>query len=235
MNFTQLPDHLVTIVTERIFYKKFSYKICFRIDETELSKLKTVVNYKISHSYWTGRTVLRESLRKKITNILPENVDYRTRSEGEIVTLFIDNDDVALDIVNKLVENVKEIHLPLNDSHKKLILDNHRNRVRKTLFHNKFRYKVNIKNDWNERFRKFDELKTWLDSMGGIDDTRWMPNSPLGSVFKMSDAERTKPKFRYRFSNYAMFLNDEQDLMMLQLWLHEWYWYTEKAVLISEI
>lgn len=218
------------VYTERTFYKKYSYKLCFVIDYTPLSGLTAR-----SSQYWSTRTTLRRDLRKKLVAAMPD-VDYRTREEGRNVNIFLDDDAVANMITLKFQESLEEVHMPLNEQHKQLMHGNHRIRIRNKLFYNKYRYKVHVKNFVLNRFTNFEKLKYWLNSLDvENDENRWAANNPLKSAFDMSEEERTKPKFVYRFSDFAVFLNEEQDVMMLQLWLNEWYGGTEKAVLISEI
>jgi len=234
MESAQFPDNIPKFSSEKTFFKKYSYKICFKIDESSIitSDRKNLYSTK----YWSNRANLRRDLKRLIVSRLPEGLDFRTREEGSNVSLFLDDDVAAQDIVKDLLPRVSEIYMPLNNEHKKLMHNNHRIRIRSKLFHSKYRYKLNIKNTWKDKFTNFDNLKIWLDTLE-VDDgeNRWMANTPLETVFSQSHEERSKPRYRYRFSNFAVFLNDEQDVMMLQLWLNDWYDYTEKAVLVSEI
>lgn len=234
MQLQQFPSHIPKINTEKTFFKKYSYKISFLIDEKQLKDL--ISSAGLSHKYWTNRAELRTELRLKIIDHLPIGTDFRTREEGFCVSLFLDDDAAAAKVANELAHCVKEIHAPTSDKHKQLMHENHKIHIRNTLFYNKYRYKVVIKNLWNDRFKNFDSLKEWLDALSCDDgEARWMANQPLSAVFSSSIEERNKPRFRYRYSHYAVFLNDERDVMMLQLWLNEWYERTEKAVLIAEI
>lgn len=229
MELAQLPN-IKIVYTERTFYKKYSYKLCFVIDYTGLQGLTAR-----SSKFWSIRTTLRRDLRKKLVAAMPD-VDYRTREEGRNVNIFLDNDVAATEIALKFQESLEEIHMPLNEQHKQLMHNNHRIRIRNKLYYNKYRYKVHVKNFVLNRFTNFENLKSWLGALDvENDETRWAANAPLKAAFSMSEEERIKPKFVYRFSDFAVFLNDEQDVMMLQLWLNEWYGGTEKAVLISEV
>lgn len=227
MQLTHLSESTKLVHTERLFFKKFAYKICFVIDCSELGA-RSYSNT----DYWLKRSRLRTELRNQISANLDDH-EYRTRQEGNSVSFFLNSSAIVDELSKKFKDSIIEIHMPLNDEHTRLMQENHRIRIRNTLFYDKYRYKVNIKSNNVDRF---DDLKTWLYSLEtDKNENRWMPNSPLKYVFNMSGTERKKPRFSYRYSSFAVFLNDEQDVMMLQLYLNDWYLGTEKAVLVTEI
>lgn len=220
--------------TVKQFYRTFSYRICFKIDESLLV-------YSQTRSSWYGRhpqsnlTQLRKDLRYKIIDQLPDDLECKLRSEGRYVTMYLNDEAVFEDLVTRLKPSIFDVSVPLNDSHKQIMEENHRIRVRKKLFHNKFRFKVNIKSSWNDKFAEFENLHAWLHNLDDESGIRWAPNNPLKKVFRIIDSRGKYNETRYYWHNYAVYLNDDQDVMMLQMWLHNYYDSAEKAVLISEL
>ena len=231
MNF---PPHIKIKHTVKRFYRCFSYKICFKVDE---DKIVTVSSKQTWYGNRTQSNIvqLRHELKKRIIDKLPDSLECRFRSEGKYVTMFMDDDAIFADIVSRLGNRIDEIYMPANEAHRKVMEENHRIRVRKSLFNNKFRFKVIIKSTWDNKFTDFEHLHSWLHTLepGGKD--RWMANIPLARIFKIIDKFGKYNLTKQYWSEYAVYLNDDQDVMMLQLWLNNYYDSAEKAVLVSEL
>jgi len=177
---------------------------------------------------------LQTELKRKVIDNLPDELECKFRAEHKTVTMYLDDEAIFQDLIERLHYCITEVSVPTNNSHRQLMIDNHRIRVRNTLYLKQYRYKVNIKNGWTWKFTDFDSLKSWLGALDNEDGTRWCANSPLASVLAMTSEQRSAPRFRYRYSSFSIYLSDEQDVMMLQLWLNNYYDSVEKAVLISE-
>lgn len=232
MNF---PTGIKVKYTVKRFYRSFSYRICFKIDESEL------VYSQVNRGWYGGRRPnsnllqLRNDLRYRIIDQLPDELECKLRCEGENVSMYINDQTIFEDLVNRLSSSIYEVSIPVSDSHKQVMEDNHRVRVRKKLFHNKYRFKVNIKSSWTDRFANFENLYSWLQNLEDSEGDRWAANNPLKRVFRIIDTNGKYNETRYYQHNYAVYLNDDQDVMMLQMWLHHYYDSAEKAVLISEL
>lgn len=231
MNFAK---HIDVNYTVKRFYKCYSYKICFKIDESKLVTISTRNTWYGSRNQ-TNVLELRHELKKRVIDKLPDSLECKFRGEGKYLTMFLDDHKIFEDMVNRLGSDITEIYMPANESHRKVMEDNHRVRVRKTLFHNKFRFRVNIKRAWDDKFTDFENLHSWLNTLEKGGGDRWMANIPLGRIFKIIDKLGKYSSTKYYWSEYAVYLNDEQDVMMLQLWLNNYYDSAEKAVLISEL
>lgn len=233
MALNKFPKGIIIQSTVKLFYKKYAYKICFAVDDDKI--IKSDVGRGWYGNYTRNNLMeLRHELKRRIIDKLPDELECKFRSEHKYVTMYLNDDAIFDQLVSRMHHCILEISVPANETHKQLIQDNHRIRVRNSLFLQDFRYKVNIKNGWTEKFTDFESLKTWLISIEPDGGLRWRASKPLEKIFKMTPEQRATPKFRYRFSSYAVYLNDEQDVMMLQLWLNTYYDSVEKAVLISE-
>ena len=233
MTLSKFPKGIIVSTTVKMYYKKYAYKICFTVDD------ELVIKSNISRG-WYGQYSLSNilplqiELKRRVIDKLPDELDCKFRAEHKIVTMYLDDEAIFEDLVARLHHCITEVSIPANNGHRQLMMDNHRIRVRNTLFLKQYRYKVNIKNGWTWKFTEFDSLKSWLDALENEDETRWCASAPLASVLAMTTEQRSAPRFRYRYSSFSIYLNDEQDVMMLQLWLNNYYDSVEKAVLISE-
>jgi len=233
MTLSKFPKGIIISTTAKMYYKKYAYRICFTVDNDNILKSNIRGGWH-GHFSRTNLFSLQTELKRKIIDNLPDELDCKFRAEQRTVTMYLDDEAIFHDLIERLHYCITEVSVPTNNSHRQLMIDNHRIRVRNTLYLKQYRYKVNIKNGWTWKFTEFDSLKSWLDALDNEDGTRWCANSPLASVLAMTPEQRSAPRFRYRYSSFSIYLSDEQDVMMLQLWLNNYYDSVEKAVLISE-
>lgn len=233
MNSDKILNRIKVVNTARLFYNKYPYKIVFKIDESQLIENTRRPNYRGNN--WANHLELRYNLIKRVKSKMPEDTDFRSRFEHMHYSVFVKDDVLFEELLTKLQDCVTEVSVPSSIEHRQLMEDNHRIRVRPTLFLGKYRFRVNIKNTWDNKFTDFAQLHDWLENLECTEDLdRWQPNSPLDRVFQELQ-EPVQRKYRYVYSKLSIYLNDEQDVMMLQLWLNKHYDSAEKAVLISEI
>lgn len=231
MSSDKKPKKVSVINTAKLFFNKFPYKIVFELDRSLLVVNTGRVNYR--GSVWSNLSSVRADLIRRVKNKIPEGMDHRGRAEDLRYSLFIDDISVFENLTTVMKDWVVEVSMPSNETHLQLMKDNHRIRVRKTLFLKKYRFKVNIKSTWDNTFHDFVELRDWLDNLAHEDDVdRWEPSSSLRRMFR--DIDKKLSRYRYVNSTYSIYMNDEEDVMMLQLWLNKHYDSAEKVVLISE-
>jgi hypothetical protein len=232
MNSDQKPKKVSVINTARLFFNKFPYKIVFELDKSLLVRSNNRISYR--GSVWSNLSSIRSDLIRRIKYKIPEGVEHRGRAEDIRYSLFIDDHAVFENILDTMKDYVVEVSMPTNETHLQLMKDNHRIRVRPTLFLKKYRFKVNIKSTWDNTFTDFAELRDWLDNLKHEDDVdRWELGGSLRRMFR--DIGKNISRYRYVNSAYSIYLSDEEDVMMLQLWLNNYYDSAEKVVLISEI
>lgn len=233
MTLSKFPKGITVLTTAKLYYKKYAYRICFVVDDDR------IVSSNISRGWYgqftrTNLYTLQTELKRRIIDKLPDDLECKFRGEQKYVSLYLDDETIFEDLVEKMHHCITEVSVPANPAHRQLMIDNHRIRVRNTLYLKQYRYKVNIKNGWSWKFTEFDSLKTWLGALDNEDGTRWCASAPLAYVLAMTPEQRSAPRFRYRYSSFSIYLNDDKDVMMLQLWLNTYYDSVEKAVLISE-
>lgn len=235
MNSDKILNRIKVYNTDRLFYNKYPYKIVFKIDESQLIKSNIRPHYRSSN--WANHLELRYDLIKRVKNKMPADADYRGRFEHMHYSVFVKDETLFEELLTKLQDCVTEVSIPSSVEHRQLMEENHRVRVRPTLFLGKYRFKVNIRNNWDNKFEDFEQLQIWLENLQHEDDVdRWQPNAPLDRLFReIKENSAKKNRYRYVYSKLSIYMNDDQDVMMLQLWLNKHYDSAEKAVLISEI
>lgn len=235
MNSDKVLDRIKIHSTARLFYGKYPYKIVFGIDESQLIKNTQRVAYR--RSDWANHLELRYNLIKRVKNKMPAGTDFRSRFEYLHYSVFVRDQAVFEELLTTLQDCVTEVSIPSSEEHRQIMEDNHRIRVRPTLFLGKFRFRVNIKNNWGNKFAEFEKLQDWLENLEQSDSLdRWQANSPLERLFlEIKQQTSQRNRYRYVYSKLSIYLNDEQDVMMLQLWLNNHYDSAEKVVLLSEV
>jgi hypothetical protein len=159
--------------------------------------------------------------------------DYRIRQEGTTVSVFFSDPEIINLVFNdKLKGKVAVLYKPLNENHLTKMEVEKRVRVRHSLFLNKFKFKVYLK---PYAMRKFNanELEDWLNETFPGED-RMDVNPGLKKSFVKKNAKINKSSWHYN-TTLALYFNDETDLMVSKLRLHDYISHVEEAVLISEL
>jgi hypothetical protein len=223
-----IPNHIKVKHIERKYYKKYFYKICFEIDK---SQIKQSFKGYIGHDY--ARTISIRSMQNVLLKSIKENInieDYRIRSEYYNVTIFTNDENTVQTLIDQLADRIVEIHCPLTQAHKEAIDESRRIRVRKTLFEDKFKFKVYLNFSWKLREQHYLDIKDWVNSMENPNGTRWAVNKCLTKHFNYDT------KYRHSIGyTAAIYLNDAEDLMMCQMKFHDQIHYIEEAVLLEDL
>lgn len=231
----KLPAGIKVKFIQKQYYKKYFFKLLLQIDTLMPSGIPAMSS---TSSYWsTPGDRYRNSfevrrrqnaLINKIKSLLT-NYDVKFRSEYTNVAVFFNDEEVLKILVSSIKERIVEFHRPLNEAHKDVIVDNRRIRVRKTLFEDRFKFKVYLTNSWKVREKRYAEFKDWLDGIEDTDGTRWSTNATLTRMFD------TRYSLRSMGYTVAIYLNDPEDLMMCQLKFNDQIQYIEEAVLLSDL
>lgn len=221
----KFPKHVKQFFIERKYYRKYFYKVCFKVDDSK-------INSGIPRIYSRfGNTGLFEAQQNLIREIYlatgDDNKDYKLRVESRYVSLFTNDEKIISELIDKLPHRMTEFHGTINNSHKEVIDQSRRIRVRKHLFEKKFKYKVYFIVDWKLRKNGYEEVQYWLEQMENFDDNRWAVNQVLSKHFNSTSG--------YKGYTAAVYLNDPEDLMMCQMRFHSEIDYIEEAVLISTL
>lgn len=220
----KFPDNVKQKFIERKYYRKYFYKLCFKVDDSKITPGIPRIYARF------GNTDLFEAQQKLLSEICHyagDGKDYKLRIEGRHLSVFTNNEQIIEDLVNKVSYRLTEFHSPINTSHREVIDQNRRIRVRKQLFDKKFKFKVYFNQDWKHRDNNYVEVKNWLHNIENTDGLRWGVNEVLQRHF---DA-----RAGYKGYTAAVYLNDAEDLMMCQMRFHSEIYIVEEAVLIDSL
>lgn len=238
----KFPPHVVVKVPEKSYFKKYPYKIEF-IASKEEQEYKTR-QARNNYSSWRYNRPNFVNVKVEVTNKLQTLIkeaeekrdiefDYRIRQEGTVVSIFFNDPEIiSLVFDDKLKGKVTTVYKPLNENHLTKMELEKRVRVRKSLFLNKFKFKVYLK---PYAMRKFNvsELESWLEETFP-EEHRMDVNPGLRKSFSSKDSKNNKSSWYYN-TTLAIYLNDETDLMVSKLRLNDYISHVEEAVLISEL
>lgn len=218
-----IPKSVKQYSIERKYYKKYFYKIVLKVDD---SKIKPG----IPRIYQWGFSALyaaRQELIKEIAGLPIQDADCKIRSEARWVSVFTNDTKFIELLFRDLGHRIIEYHRPVSDSHKEVVDQNRRIRVRRRLFENEFKYKVYFSQDWKYRSDAYADIKLWLDGLENTGNTRWAVNKTLQQYFSSTRG--------YKGYTVAVYLNEPEDLMMCQVRFHSEIEYIEEAVLVSSL
>lgn len=229
----KLPDRVKVKFIQKQYYKKYFFKLLLQIDTSNVPNAAY-----LAKSYWAPTFERHQksyeirrrqnALANKIKTLLV-NHDAKFRSEHTDIAVFFNDEEVLKILVDDVKDRIVEFHRPLNEAHKDVIDQNRRIRVRKTLFEDRFKFKVYLTNSWKVREKRYIDFKEWLTDMDDTNGDRWATNSTLTRMF---DSRYTLRSMGY---TVAIYLNDPEDLMMCQLKFNDQILYIEEAVLLSEL
>lgn len=216
-----IPKFVKQFSIEKKYYKKYFYKIVLQVD---LSKIKPGISRPWG---FTALYTARQDLLQEIVNLPIQDADCKIRSENRWVSVFTNDTEFIELLFHDLSHRIIEYHRPVSDSHKEVVDQNRRIRVRKQLFENQFKYKVYFSQHWKYRTDAYADIKLWLDGIENTNETRWAVNKTLQQYFNSQRG--------YKGYTVAVYLNEPEDLMMCQVRFHSEIEYIEEAVLISSL
>ncbi len=220
----QIPSTCKVKYTQRMYYKKYIYKLIFEVDKAKLIKSTAKTYYYTKYASYTNRKQLVDDLLKQIAKYA-KNDDCRIRSESVRVSFFTndikDVESLILNMHNRLIE----IERPVNDNHVE-ILDNFRKVVvRSSLFEQEYKFKIYLRYDFKMREIRYQPVQQFLENLDG----KWGVNSTLRRFFN------TTMTGRHLGYTAAVYLDNAEDLMMFQLRFNEDILKIEEAMLLSSL
>lgn len=220
-----LPSDCKLKYTQKMYYKKYIYKLIFEVDRSKLVKSTSKQNYFYSkyHSYTNRMQVINDLLKQIDQNVKSD--DYRLRAENVRISLFTSSLDDVTSLVANLGHRLVEFERPYNDNHIQ-IMDNFRKVVvRNSLFEKEFKFKIYLKCDYRRRETRYADVQYFLENL----DSKWTVNSTLNRFFN------TAMTGRHLGWTAAVYLTSAEDLMMFQLRFNDDIAKIEEAVLVSEL
>lgn len=227
MNFDDinLPKECKLKYTQKMYYKKYVYKMIFEVDKSKLVKNTGKQNYFYPRYYsYSNRMQVINDLLKQIDQHVKSD-DYRLRAENVRISLFTSSVDDVVSLISNLGHRLVEFERPYNENHVE-IMDNFRKVViRSSLFEKEFKFKVYLKYDYKIRETRYESVKNFLETL----DSKWGVNSTLNRFFN------TNLTGRHLGYTSAVYLTNAEDLMMFQLRFNDDILKVEEVVLLSDL
>lgn len=235
----KIPSNITIKVPEKCYFKKYPFKLEFEASNSARQASMT------STARWQMRRTNYWEVRKEITDVINSLIrkeekskscefDYRIRQEGSTVSIFF-NDVTILGLIlnDKIKSKATVLYKPLNENHLTKMEVEKRVRVRRTLFINKFRHKLYLKPAVLRKTNIVD-LEKWLSETFPEED-RVQFNPGLKIAF-LNGKINQKNKYSWQYNTtLAIYFNDETDMMVAKLRLHDLISHIEEAVLLSEL
>lgn len=211
---------------QRKWYDRYIFKVVVEVDRSELEVSKRTSSnlfWQWNRSHYSNSASLLAVMRSDISQMLALG-DYRMRSEGITVSVFTNEEYHVRELVKHYGSRIKTVDKPISDEHVAVIENHKKVVVRKTLFENRFRFKIYLKYDWDQRTDRYQAVQDFLESF-----ENYSVNSSLKHFFYSDISPRRIG------STVAVYFSDPEDLMMFQLKFNNDILKIEEAVLLSDL
>ena len=183
-------------ITEKPFYRKFSYRIKILIYDSE-----------------NGGIVFLKKHQKRIERFFKKhNIEYKTRScdisdwsnwnkiNNITARFYYFSDHRAADFIEEnFHDKIIEFYKPVNQSQTDLMSNNIKIRVKEKLYYNKFRWVIRFNYRSQEKLEAIKSIRHWLDIQKRIEKVDFMI-APF-----------------YKYSNLNVYSNIKADVAVLRL------------------
>jgi hypothetical protein len=177
-------------ITNKLFYKRYPYKIRCIIDGAwllrglRIDNVKTFIKSKDNKSWcWAvsyRSDIDEEKLENFVEKIIPYLPKIKIRIENSIFNIYTLDEDVYYNLIAELVHYVEEVWAPENQEYLDFLLSGNSVKILcDDLPYKKYRYKVHIKHRLNEETKK--SFSNWLKNYSGKiyasgESAKWLEN-----------------------------------------------------------
>lgn len=198
------------VPTQKLYYGKFLYCLKFKIIDSPQSS-------------WTS--IGKDSTVKAIKKLVKDSGNpFRHRLDWNVVNsvwhitfgIYTNDSDMCDYLIKTYPTLVSFIGKPMNEKHKDLLLNKIEVIVREKLLYNNFRYKVLLKFDYRQQNKEF--IKGWIQTQF----EHKMPGRKGDYLLTGGHWLR------------ALFLKEEQDLVMVQMCLSDYIYSVTRVELVSD-
>lgn len=219
-------DNVILSYTNKLYYRAHMWKIKLLVPENRkpLSLLPNTYNRNKSNTlapikYW---------VKDKCKNNYKELTSWRQtkqltksklgKNKYTIVnvchyTIFVDNEDDYLRIVTKYHNFVNQLSSPINDFYAQIIKDGTNILVRKRLYFNNYRYKINFIVNRYVTSRTVNRVKIEKITYAALMDT--VRNS-------LHDDTKHELEQNYKIQNKSVYLKNQNDYVLMRLTLGDY-------------
>lgn len=230
----KLANNVAHFYISKPFFKNCLYKLEYNFNESAKPGSPMVkdvywggsVSSRARRALWDKTRAFARAVKRYATE---HEFEVRVRAEGSHVSIFVQNEEDAMSVINKYRTKLSAIWMPFNETQVVMIDDDLNATLvfRNSLFCSSnqssgYRYKVQCKvsNEVKASWLNVNEFVKKLDR----------------AEFKANENWYKIPKDQLSYWNtFSMYFNDEQDIMMLKLMLGSNNFKLQKAVLYSEL
>lgn len=199
---------MITIPTQKLFYKRFVYKIQFKLTVPKGSIVKEVTKFREIKNYIKALNIPCKTRA---------DWNFSSRKDFDIsYSVYLSDADVVDRTVDLFGDSVHLVAKPINEEHKRNLENKFLVEFRSRYFFNNFKYKVVFRYRW-----RADLLKSIVDWVHEYFDDRL--NGRKGDYFFMTS-----------YVAY-LYIKDETDLTMIRLALGEHISSVTKVELSSKV
>lgn len=157
-----------------------------------------------------------------------QNIVFRRRIDWTVINFYVKTEEDVNYILNLADSDVIEIHGPVSDAHKNVMVSQINTVVRKDLFYKKYPYKLKFEKRKNE-LEFFDTLNEFVDENFAPEDYK------LNEVLRMANGT-LKSQSTYRWINTGIiYLKNYDDVCTLHMIFKEHITKTMKVVLFKDL
>lgn len=224
-------------LTEKLFYGRFPYRLAFKFPMITTNYTNSRYNF---YSHSTSRIDKDDfSFQKTATKLeyilktFPYD-SYKTRMEKEMVIFLATLDQVELILAHVGTDNVSQITKPINKRHCDLLKDNTTLVFKRDKYWKNYNIKVNFK--CSDNF--LSKSVPWLQNFLHESDNKkaYRTNAPLSRLFwKRAHQPTYNFKRQDLFLGHSLYVENEDDLMMIKLAIGEDISSVYRVILFEEL
>jgi hypothetical protein len=201
-------------LTQRLFWKKWPYKVILGNDTFKASKAAALHSLKFPPQPTLKEDQAYYSLGSGFTRWFKNHYpDYSMRKEYKI-SVFLDTREQVDHIIDNWGKHVLEVWAPANPNAVQLMKDHIHDIIRERPWYNEFSIRARIPYTHELRTRGIDDLRQAVKQV----ERGWHAGGVLHRILNDSTA---RIPYSYGQPMY-LYLKDNEDAIMLRLQLNEW-------------
>lgn len=230
-------------LTEKLFYKRFPYRLSFKFPMVTTQQF---LPFKMYDRYGQPSTSIQN---QRIDRDSPEYIrtatkldyilktfptdSFTTRTEKEIALFLLTLEQVELILSHTGIDRVSCLTKPINKKHYDLLKDNTTLIFKKDKFWKNYNIKVNLKYSDNFKNKTIPWLLEFLNQ--NENKKAYRVNAPLGRMLKAQDRAWPHLHRQDLFLGHSLYIETEEDLMMMKLAIGEDIASVYRVILFEEL
>lgn len=224
LTYEQLKKHHRWQLTTKLFYNKYPVRIQYPGMVRTYYRLTRDTTVTTDHVLANRTAAHRAKILKDF--LIVNNAEHRFRMD-EVFSVYVDLYGAEL-LLNNFKKDILTITSPANKTQEDVLLNDLTMLIRKSLYYNKFRYKIEISAVRGD-FSLFEDLIDFCESSLERDNYKF--NSSVGYIRHLAANNYRLPYW----ANGIVYLTEYDDLALLHLMYKDKIDKTTKITLLDEI